>query len=240
MHKIYLENFEGPLDLLLYFIRRDRIDIYDIPISKITKEYMITLDKMKKLNVTVAGDFIDMAATLMRIKAKILLPSQRNGSEESVEDPRTALVQQLLVYQQFKIAAEQLSNLAQQQNHYFPRQIKLDINGDDKLSELQIQNISLFDVAWHFKTALENMPVITQYELQKENINLESQITKIMSWFDGDGILLFSSLMKRLIDKVEIIVSFLAVLELIQQGIIQVLQNEIFGEIEFHYLGNKA
>ena len=240
MHKIYLENFEGPLDLLLYFIRRDRIDIYDIPISKITKEYMITLDKMKKLNVTVAGDFIDMAATLMRIKAKILLPSQRNGSEESVEDPRTALVQQLLVYQQFKIAAEQLSNLAQQQNHYFPRQIKLDINGDDKRSELQIQNISLFDVAWHFKTALENMPVITQYELQKENINLESQITKIMSWFDGDGILLFSSLMKRLIDKVEIIVSFLAVLELIQQGIIQVLQNEIFGEIEFHYLGNKA
>ena len=240
MHKIYLENFEGPLDLLLYFIRRDKIDIYDIPISKITKEYMITLDKMKKLNVTVAGDFIDMAATLMRIKAKILLPSQRNGSEESVEDPRTALVQQLLVYQQFKIAAEQLSNLAQQQNHYFPRQIKIDINGDDKRSELQIQNISLFDVAWHFKTALENMPVITQYELQKENINLESQITKIMSWFDGDGILLFSSLMKRLIHKVEIIVSFLAVLELIQQGIIQVLQNEIFGEIEFHYLGNKA
>ncbi|MDP6144029.1 MAG: segregation/condensation protein A, partial [Candidatus Marinimicrobia bacterium] len=97
-----------------------------------------------------------------------------------------------------------------------------------------------FDVAWHFKTALENMPVITQYELQKKYINLESQITKIMSWFDGDGILLFSSLMKRLIHKVEIIVSFLAVLELIQQGIIQVLQNEIFGEIEFHYLGNKA
>ena len=119
VHKIYLENFEGPLDLLLYFIRRDKIDIYDIPISKITKEYMITLDKMKKLNVTIAGDFIDMAATLMRIKAKILLPSQRNGSKESVEDPRTALVQQLLVYQQFKIAAEQLSNLAQQQNHYF-------------------------------------------------------------------------------------------------------------------------
>jgi len=129
--------------------------------------------------------------------------------------------------------------LAQQQNHYFPRQIKLDINGDNKHTELQIQNISLFDVAWHFKTALENMPVITQHELQKENINLESQISKIMSWFDGDGILLFSSLMKRLIHKVEIIVSFLAVLELIQQGIIQVLQNEIFGEIEFHYLVKK-
>ncbi|HJL77840.1 MAG TPA: segregation/condensation protein A, partial [Candidatus Marinimicrobia bacterium] len=100
MYKVSLESFEGPLDLLLYFIRRDKINIYDIPIAKITKDYVKALDMMKEFNVTVVGEFIVMAATLMRIKAKMLLPSHGDDEDSNVEDPRTALVQQLLEYQQ--------------------------------------------------------------------------------------------------------------------------------------------
>ena len=120
MYKVHLENFDGPLDLLLFFIRRDEIDIYDIPISHITKEYLETLDQMQQINVGIAGEFIDMAATLMRIKSKMLLPKQEldNGA---CEDPRSPLVRQLLEYRRYKDLARQLEKLFEERSQYFPR-----------------------------------------------------------------------------------------------------------------------
>ena len=240
MYKIYLESFEGPLDLLLYFIRRDKINIYDIPIAKITKDYVKALDMMKELNVTVVGEFIVMAATLMRIKAKMLLPFHEDDEDSNGEDPRTALVQKLLEYQQFKEAAEHLTELAKHQNRFFPRMNKMNLTEANADLEFYLKEVSLFEIARYFKVAMENMRVISSYELQREQISLEEQKAKILVCFDGDGVLRFSALMNRFNHKLEIIVSFLAILELIQQGTITVAQNEIFGEIEFHHLENLA
>ena len=100
MYKVHLENFDGPLDLLLFFIRRDEIDIYDIPISHITKEYLDTLEQIQQVNISIAGEFIEMAATLMRIKAKMLLPKPE--LEGDIDDPRSPLVRQLLEYRRYK------------------------------------------------------------------------------------------------------------------------------------------
>ena len=240
MYKVSLESFEGPLDLLLYFIRRDKINIYDIPIAKITKDYVKALDMMKEFNVTVVGEFIVMAATLMRIKAKMLLPSHGNDEDSNVEDPRTVLVQKLLEYQQFKEAAEHLTELSKNQNRYFPRKNATDLPEVHADIEFYLKDISLFEIARCFKIAMDNMPVISTYELRREQINLEEQKAKILGCFDGDGALRFSALMSRFNHKLEIIVSFLAILELIQQGTITVVQNKIFGEIEFHHLENLA
>ena len=154
MYKIYLESFEGPLDLLLYFIRRDKINIYDIPIAKITKDYVKALDMMKELNVTVVGEFIVMAATLMRIKAKMLLPFHEDDEDSNGEDPRTALVQKLLEYQQFKEAAEHLTELAKHQNRFFPRMNKMNLTEANADLEFYLKEVSLFEIARYFKVAM--------------------------------------------------------------------------------------
>jgi segregation and condensation protein A len=130
MYKIHLENFDGPLDLLLFFIRRDEIDIYDIPISHITKEYLGTLDQMQQINIGVAGEFIEMAATLMRIKSKMLLPSQQ--IDEDIDDPRSSLVRQLLEYRRYKDLAEQLEKLAEERSHYFSRGYEAPVPAGDE------------------------------------------------------------------------------------------------------------
>ena len=113
MFKVQLEQFEGPLDLLLYFIKRDELDIYDIPISKITADYMETLQAAKEVNISLAGEFIHMAATLMRIKSKLLLPLSSHDDEDDIEDPRLPLVRQLLEYKRYKDAAQSLDSIAE-------------------------------------------------------------------------------------------------------------------------------
>lgn len=120
-YQVHLENFEGPLDLLLYFIQRDQIDIYDIPIAHITAEYLSYLELMEALNLAVAGEFILLAATLMHIKARMLLPRPEPVDEEIIEDPREVLVRQLIEYQRFKEAAEQLGQLGEQRGVHYPK-----------------------------------------------------------------------------------------------------------------------
>ena len=116
MYKIHLDNFEGPIDLLLYFIRRDEIDIYDIPISDITKEFIDTIEKWEKLHLHIAGDFIVMASSLMRIKARMLLPRAEIDEEGAIIDPRTELVNQLVEYKRFKDASDMLKNLSNERD----------------------------------------------------------------------------------------------------------------------------
>jgi len=121
MYRVHLDQFQGPLDLLLYFIRRDEIDIYDIPIARITAEYLEALETMESLNIGVAGEFILMTATLMRIKSRMLLPRPELDEEGQPIDPRTELVQQLLEYQRFKEAAQHLERRVEEQSYHFTR-----------------------------------------------------------------------------------------------------------------------
>ena len=238
MYKVQLEQFEGPLDLLLYFIKRDELDIYDIPIARITADYMETVQELKEVNISLAGEFIHMAATLMRIKSKMLIPLS-SDEEEDMEDPRLPLVRQLLDYQRFKDAAQSLSFLAELRSRYFSRGKLENDSSTEEDPAVFVRNVSLFDIATYFKTAMENRPVITRYELRPEPISIEDQKAKLLAYVDGDGILRFSSLMKRLEDKIEIIITFLAILDLIRESKIIVIQNELFSELEIQLISEK-
>ena len=138
MYKVQLNNFEGPIDLLLYFIRRDELNIYDIPISKITKEFINTLEEWKKVHLHIAGDFIVMASTLMRIKAKLLLPRPELDDEGEIMDPRTELIQQLIEYKRFKEAADLLKNLSKKRGLNFSRQLETIISEEHLKDEENI------------------------------------------------------------------------------------------------------
>ena len=233
MYKVQLNNFEGPIDLLLYFIRRDELDIYDIPISEITKEFVRTVEEWKKMHLHVAGDFIVMASTLMRIKAKLLLPRPELDDEGEIIDPRTELIQQLVEYKRFKNAAELLGNLSSERELNFPRQLESSFEEDiQDFEENIIINASLYDLAKVFKNAIDNMPVVSQFELSREPVKLEEQKEFILKHFDGDGRLKFSTILNNLDTRMKIVVTFLAILDMVREGLCSLQQNEIFGELE--------
>ena len=237
MYKVSLDNFEGPIDLLLYFIRRDEIDIYDIPISTITKEFVDTIEAWTQFKMYVAGEFIVMASSLMRIKAKMLLPRPELNEEGIIIDPRTELMQQLIEYKRFKDAAAMLSSLADNRSHNFHRQSKQIINSDEgEVIENLFQDTSLFDIARIFKNAMENRPVISQFELQSEPIKLEEQKKFIFRYFDGDGRVKFSTLLSKLHSPIEIVVTFLAILDLVREGVCTFSKCELFGDLELYHM----
>ena len=240
-YKIHLDNFEGPLDLLLYFIRRDELDIYDIPIAKITRDFINVIEEWKKLNILIAGDFIVMASTLMRIKARIMIPRPDIDEDGEIIDPRTELMQQLINYRRYRDAAGMLENLAIERKNFIPRQFKQEVAPDEN-SELGIyfRDISLYELARLFKVAMENRPVISQFELNREPIKLEKQKELIMKFFDGEGRIKLNNLISTLKSKMEIIVTFLAVLDLVKEGICTITQSETFGQIDLINLGMKS
>ena len=233
MYKVQLNNFEGPIDLLLYFIRRDELDIYDIPISEITREFVRTVEEWKKMHLHVAGDFIVMASTLMRIKAKLLLPRPELDDEGEIIDPRTDLIQQLVEYKRFKNAAELLGNLSSERELNFPRQLESKLKEDfQDFEENIIINASLYDLAKVFKNTIDNMPVVSQFELSREPVKLEEQKKFILRHFDGDGRLKFSTILSNLDTRMKIVVTFLAILDMVKEGTCRLQQDEIFGELE--------
>ena len=233
MYQIQLENFEGPIDLLLYFIRRDELDIYDIPISKITKEFVETVEEWEKMHLHVAGDFIVMASTLMRIKAKLLLPRPELDDDGEIIDPRTELVQQLVEYKRYKNAAEILNNLSNDQSQRFTRQLEpLMVVDESDVEENLILDVTLFDLARFFKSAMDSMPVVSQFELNREPVKLEEQKKFIFKHFDGDGKLKFSTILSKLETRMEIVVTFLAILDLVREGSCIVIQENVFGDLE--------
>ena len=211
-YRVQLENFEGPLDLLLYFIRRDELDIYDIPIAQITKDFVDMTEEWKRMNMLVAGEFIVMASTLMRVKAKMMIPRPELDEAGEIIDPRTELMQQLIDYKRFRDAAGMLNSMADDRSHVVPRQFEQDIKiieGEEIRSLLH--EVTLYDLARVFKEAMENRPVMSQFELNREPIKLEQQKEFLFKFFDGDGRLRFSTLLKELQTRMEIIVTFLAI-----------------------------
>lgn len=232
-YQIKIENFEGPLDLLLYFIRRDELDIYDIPISRITKDFISVISEWKRLNLIIAGDFIVMASTLMRVKAKMLIPRPELDDDGIILDPREELINQLIDYSRFKDAASFLKQMNEESSLMTPRQFQQSINPDsaDTLN-LVLEDITLFDIASYFKKVMEKRPIISQFELSREPIKLEQQKEIILKRLNEIDRLSFKNLTKKIQSKLELIVTFLAILDLIRVGICHVVQDAIFGELE--------
>ena len=240
-YQVKLENFEGPMDLLLYFIRRDELDIYDIPIGQITKDFVDMIEEWKRMNMLIAGEFIVMAASLMRVKAKMMIPRPELDDEGVIIDPRTELMQQLIDYKRFRDAAEMLDSIAGERSHVVPRQFEQDIKvlDGDKIGTL-LRDVTLYDLARVFKEAMENRPVMSQFELNREPIKLEQQKEFLFKYFDGDGRLKFSTLLNNLKTRLEIIVTFLAILDLVREGTCTIEQNDVFDDIELIHLGAVA
>ena len=232
MFTIKLENFEGPLDLLLYFIKRDKIDIYDIPISKITKEYIDTINRAKKLNVGIAGEFILMASILTRLKTRMLLPRKEDEEGLEIDDPRSVLVDQLVQYKTFKNIANQLRTIQNNNKDIFYRPNDIHLSDIERSPTEFLREVSLFDISKIFKEALSNAPIDDSFYLERQTLSLTDQRQFIISNFDKKGILLLNKLVKKLNNKLEIIVTFLALLEMIKTGEIICKQNDIFGQIE--------
>ena len=232
MFTVKLENFEGPLDLLLYFIKRDKIDIYDIPISKITKEYIDTINHTKKLNVAIAGEFILMASMLTRLKTRMLLPRKEDEEGLEIDDPRSVLVDQLVQYKTFKNIANQLRTIQNNNKDIFYRPNDINLSDIEHSPTEFLREVSLFDISKIFKEALSNAPIDDSFYLERQTISLTDQRQFIISNFDKKGILLLNKLVKKLNNKLEIIVTFLALLEMIKTGEIICKQNDIFGQIE--------
>ena len=232
MFNIKIENFEGPLDLLLYFIKRDKIDIYDIPITQITNEYISVIDEAKKLDVSIAGEFLFMASMLLRIKTQMLLPRQINDESLDIEDPRIDLVAQLLEYKKYKSIANKLKNLHfENKDSFFRNSSKVVYDQSPNASDF-LNEVTLYDISKIFKDAVNNAPTQDSFEIYKETVSLKDQQDFILQQFNNDKILSLKNLVKKLETKLEIIVTFLALLEMIKRSEIICSQKENFEDIE--------
>lgn len=223
-----LPRFDGPLDLLLHLIKRDEIDIYDIPIAHITKQYLETLEIMRALDLEVAGEFLVMAATLMRIKAKMLLPLPRSDEEEDEGDPREELVQRLLEYRLYKEASDTLKTQEGERRGLFERGM---VPTEDEAGPLPLAPATLFDLLDALNRVLARRPERAVYEVRTEAYDIEDKMSFIARTVSEEGRLLFSSLMLQARARMEIVVSFMALLELIKMGQIVVIQDANFADI---------
>lgn len=240
MFNIKLENFEGPLDLLLYFIKRDKIDIYDIPITQITNEYISVIDEAKTLDVSIAGEFLFMASMLLRIKTQMLLPRQVDEESLDIDDPRIDLVAQLIEYKKYKNIANKLKNLHfENKDTFFRSSPKVLYDQSPDLSDF-LDEVTLFDISKIFKEAIENAPTQDSFEIYRETVSLQEQKDFILKGLKANKILSLKKLVKKLETKIEIIVTFLALLEMIKQSEIICLQKESFKDIEIKLIVAEA
>jgi len=237
-YKIKLDQFEGPLDLLLFFIKRDELDIYDIPISKITKEFLEYVNLIKMLDLETAGDFILMASTLMRIKVRMLLPREIDEKGEEI-DPRSDLVQALLEYKRYKEVSEELSYMESKQR-------KLNFRGnfqeDLKVAPLEydtlLKNITVFDLAKAFKTAIDNIQPEIVHEVKKIKITIDEQIRFILDNLLKDAEVNFLRLVAGMHEKIRIVITFIALLELTKAGEIGLRASNNFNDFIIYMTTN--
>lgn len=229
-YKVELDVFEGPLDLLLYLIKQDEVDIYDIPIERITNQYMQYLDVMKMLDLNIAGEFIVMAATLMMIKSRMLLPVEERPEMEDEEDPRWDLVRQLVEYKKFKDAANHLGDLEARQENMFARSgegIQLGPEPD-----IALEDVSIFDLISAFNEALRKAPREELKEIFAEKFTVAEKIDVIVGIMRSKGRASLSRLLAGMTHRYEMVCTFLAILELIRLKQIRAKQSDHFGDID--------
>lgn len=228
-YKVRVEVFEGPLDLLLYLIKKNEVDIYDIPIVEITNQYFEYLNLMQLLDLDIAGEFLVMAATLMMIKSRMLLPPEERPVEEEEEDPRWELVQQLIEYKRFKDAAGKLQELEKYQEGIFSRLPEVDSAVEESV---RLSDVSIFDL-------LSALQKILKYAKDEDNLILvnapqftvEDKMEEILSTVQTKKKVEFTELFTQQSTRYEIITIFLALLELIRLAQVIVFQEFPFGKI---------
>ena len=230
-YKVKLDIFEGPLDLLLYIIKKNELDIFDIPIAKITEQYLEYLEYMRLLDLSIAGEFLVMAATLMHIKSKMLLPpDETQEEEEEMEDPRAELVRKLVEYKKFKEAAQDLKTLEEKRKEVYTRGFT-DIENIASPDEMFFE-VTLFDLISAFSKVLKEVPKEIFQEIIKDEFTVEQKVHDLYHMLVVESEISLNSLFEKAKNKLEIIAFFLAILELIRLKEIMIIQKKIFGEIK--------
>jgi segregation and condensation protein A len=237
MYRIKLNEFEGPLDLLLFFIQRDELDIHNIPISKITSEFCEYVNYMQVLDLEVASEFILMAATLVQIKAKMMLMQNIDELEEE-EDPRYELVKRLLEYKRFKDAASDIAGLEDEQRHAFYRHdFEADERHDSTLDDDPgLQNLTLYNLIKAFKYAMEHRPKEVVHNIIRFNVTLEEQVEQIIRLCDEKEYVSFLEMIQSMREKLRIVVTFIAILEMAKNGIIGIRLNDSLTDFQIFKL----
>jgi segregation and condensation protein A len=229
-YKVKLEIFEGPLDLLLYLIKRDEIDIYDISLERITRQYLEYLQSFKELKIDIAGEFVVMAANLIYLKSRSLLPLDQQPPEEDAEedDPRWDLIRQLIEYKKFKEAAEQLHARAVEQEKIFMRD-----GGAIVVAPLRLAEVGIFQLIHAFQNVIKRVEARENLgEIFGERFTVSEKIDIILERVANGASVRFSELFGDIASRVEVVVTFLGLLELIRLKQVRAIQRDLFGEIE--------
>jgi segregation and condensation protein A len=228
MYRVKLHTFEGPLDLLLFFIKRDELDIYDIPIARITKEFLDYIHLMAQLDLEVAGEFILMAAELMQIKVKMLLPREEVELEDA--DPRAYLVRRLLEYKRYKEMAQQFSGLEDEARKFSYRRF---FKADPKYyvpEDETLKDVTLFDLVAAYRSAIAHIPKKTFHEVELINVTVDEQMEYINHVLNTRGQCTFRELIAEMTQRIRIVVTFVALLEMIKNRILSIRQEEPYGD----------
>lgn len=228
MNKFQVEIFEGPLDLLLHLIKKNEVSITDIPIAVITEQYLAMMELMQALDLDVAGEFLVMAATLVHIKSRMLLPpDETEADEDEGADPRDELVRRLLEYQRFKDAAGELERRDILKRDVFARSPE----PPDEVETVGFESVSLFDLISALRTVLERLPKDSAHQVVLETVSVREKMSLLLDDLRRHGKLVFQELFAGAVSRLEVIVTFLAMLELVKIRAVKIRQEEAAGPI---------
>jgi segregation and condensation protein A len=226
--RVFLDAFEGPLDLLLYLIRRHNLDILNIPIAEITRQYMDYVELMKEFHLELAGEYLVMAATLAEIKSRLLLPRPPvTDSEDEGVDPRMQLIKQLQLYEQFKQAAEDMDNLPRLERDVFP----VIVQTPDWELPTALPQATLKELVHALQTVLSRADQFSHHHVMKEVLTVRQTMTQILVQVNAQQFTEFSQLFKPENGRLGVIVTFLAILELLKEAMLELAQAESFAPI---------
>ena len=224
--KVFLEAFEGPLDLLLYLIRRQNLDILDIPIAEITRQYVEYIELMQDMQLELAGEYLVMAAMLAEIKSRMLLP--RPVSEETdEEDPRAELVRRLQEYERFKQAAEDVDSLPRMERDTFLASAE----PPPRVVVEQLPDVTLKELLVAFKDVVERAELYASHHVTREPLSVRQRMTEILASVDGKEFRTFTDLFDVAEGRMGVAVTFIAILELLKESLIEVVQSDIFAPL---------
>jgi segregation and condensation protein A len=230
-YRVKLPVFEGPLDLLLHLIKKNEVEIVDIPIAAITEQYLVYLQVMQELNLDIAGEFLVMAATLTLIKSRMLLPPSEDDEEEEDVDPRADLVRQLLDYQRYREAALALSERPLLHRDVFVREPLMDVEGTADTGEALHLKVTVWELLEAFRAVLKRARPESVHEIVTEQLSLRDRVRTLLQTLSVARSIEFESLFDEDTGRFAIIVTFLALLELMRMGAVRATQEERYGRI---------
>jgi segregation and condensation protein A len=225
--EVFLEAFEGPLDLLLYLIRRQNLDILDIPVADITHQYMQYVEMMHSLNMELAAEYLVMAAMLGEIKSRMLLPRPKDESGEEGEDPRAELIRRLQEYERFKKAAEDLDGMPQEGRDFWP----VKVEGPDYQRERPQPQVELREILLALQDVIRRADLYESHQVSKETLTLREKMNQVLEKLQGRDFVPFVSLFTIEEGRLGVVVTFMAILEMVKEGILTLVQTESFGQI---------